>query len=227
MSSARLAPPGAGPAVIVEPPLDPCRSDAVQELRPEGWQNPSREQQPGALLRGRLVAVEMRLLPASLDEVPEARRRRLRRGGQRVVSSAARCAWQSLADLVDALQGRRAERDAPRPAGGLPQQDVALASRGPDPHPETCHASVPNGILPLAGPQPRDGGVGEPHAFLPGHGYFPSTAPTVSDASSAAASAGCVYLRVVPGSAWPSSLPIARTVSPHLKAWLAYVCRRS
>ena len=56
---------------------------------------------------------------------------------------------------------------------------------------------------------------------------LPRTAPTLSAASAIIASEGWVYLRVVWGSAWPSSLPMASTVAPVLSAMLAWVWRRS
>ena len=60
-----------GPAVPIEPPPHMCRGDPVQRLRPEGGQDPSREEDMGALPGRWLVAIEMRLLPGSLDEVAE------------------------------------------------------------------------------------------------------------------------------------------------------------
>ena len=57
--------------------------------------------------------------------------------------------------------------------------------------------------------------------------FPPSTLPRVSAASLAIASTGWVYLRVVSALAWPSSRPMASTVSPCLKAMLAWVWRRS
>ena len=74
------------------------------------------------------------------------------------------------ADLVDLLQGHRAERDAFRPAACLLQHDVALSAGRTNPDPETRDAGVPDRIFPLAGAEAGDGGIGEPHAFLACHG---------------------------------------------------------
>ena len=55
------------------------------------------------------------------------------------------------------------------------------------------------------------------------HPSPPRTATNASAASWTAASARCVYFRVVAGSLWPNSLPIVRIVSPWARATDAYL----
>ena len=71
-----------GPAEAVEPSPDLRRGDAVERLRAEGGQQLAFEQGLDALSRGRLVSLEMGLLPRTLDEVPEQRSRAPGRSGR-------------------------------------------------------------------------------------------------------------------------------------------------
>ena len=63
--------------------------------------------------------------------------------------------------------------------------------------------------------------------FLPVMAQRSRMAPTISAASTTMASSGWVYLSVVSALRCPSSRPMTRTVSPSLKAMLAWVWRRS
>ena len=197
-----------------------------ERLRSEGGKEPTIENVGYASPGRGLVPVEMRRLPRALDEFAE-RRDGARGLGCRVPLGARPALVAFPANLVDAFRGHRSERDPVGTPARPAQQDVALPAGGPDPDPEAGHPAVPDGIFPLAGTKAGDGRVGEPAALRFPHGRPPSTAPIVSAASIAMASAECVYLRVVSGLAWPSSLPIARTVSPRRSAMLACVCRRS
>ena len=160
---------GGGPAEPVEPLCYLRQGDAVERLRAEGRQQLAVEHGADALFRGRLVSVEMGVFPRTFDEVPEQRSDVSRRAAcfrHRV--RLARMAFP--ADLRDGLQRYRAKRDPSRPAASLHQQDIALPAGGPNANAEADDMAVPDRIFPLAGTKTGDGAVGEPHAFLAGHG---------------------------------------------------------
>ena len=73
---------GGGPAEPVEPASDLLGHDAVERLRAEDRQELSVEEGPDALSGGRLVPLEMRLLPRAFDEVAEQRSDALGRAGR-------------------------------------------------------------------------------------------------------------------------------------------------
>ena len=103
---------------------------------------------------GRLVALPMRRLPFSLHEVPKRRNLARRCGGLYSLRvRAARVAFPPR--LPDGHRGNRAERNTPRAPLRVLQHDPALPSCGPHPHPEPGHAPVPDGVLPVSGPQAR------------------------------------------------------------------------
>ena len=124
---------GSGPAEPVEPSPDLGRGNAVERLRAEGGQQLAVKHGLDALLRGRLVSIEMGFLPRTLDEVPEQRSRAPGRAG-RFRFGLARVAFP--AHLRDGLQRHWAKREPPRPPASVLQQDIAPPAGGPDPNPK-------------------------------------------------------------------------------------------
>ena len=208
----------------VEPEPDFRVGNTVEALRPEGREKAA-PQQRGIALPGRgLASDETRLPPFPLHEHlergPGTRRMdgplRLRACLPHVIF---------LPRLLDGHRRDRAERDALCASVSILQHDPGHPAGRAHPDPETGHASVPD-----CGARGRRREIAASVSLLrslAGIAQPPSRSPSVSAASLAIASAACVYFSVVSGSACPSSLPMASTVSPCLKAMLAWVWRRS
>ena len=159
---------GRGPAERVEPPPDPRGGNAVERDRPELRQQLAREERAVTFFRGGLVALEMRVLPLTLDELPErggaASRHALLLG---LVGDLPREAIP--ARLRDGPERHRTQGNAFRAPAGSLQPHIALPTAGPEPDPETGDAVVPDGIFPFSRTETLDGGVSQPHAFSAGH----------------------------------------------------------
>ena len=167
-----------GSTVCIEPAPDVHEGNAIQWFRPESWQKSIAKRVPRALLRRRLIAIEMCFLPRTFDEIPEQRGgalgpitpvRAVRRGSSRHGARfAANLLHRSCFDLTKGY--------SPRTAFRMQQQDKGPRARRSHPDPETGQAEVPDRIFPLTRPKTGDGGIGKrrPASSMPS----PST-PTV------------------------------------------------
>ena len=174
---------------------------------------------PDAVSRpGRLVAVEMGLLPRARHEIPEQRERR----PGRFLRLRVDVAPESLpAGLGDGLCGHRAERDALRAPACIQKQDPAPPPVGRTRTPRQA-IRLSQTVYSCSPAQRRAMAASVSFMCSPVvTGQFPTALPIFSTASSTIASAACVYFNVVSALRWPNSLPMARTFSPRLSARLA------
>ena len=166
---------GCGRAVPIKPPVDSMWGDAFETQGPEGGQQLSAEIGFHALATGGLVPVAKDRAPDGFDEVAKPR-------AGVAVATPRECGGTGGGLQFQAgtpslgnrpLRGG-SERVSPRDGvrAGTALKDVGPPARGPDADAEAGGPGVPDGVLGQFALQPRDRGVGKPHAS--GHGSGPT-----------------------------------------------------
>ena len=205
-----------GSAVIVEPSMHLGSGDLIEAQGTECRQQTGLKTLVSPQDRGRLASANAGVSPCAGSEVSEqwnrpSSRETVRHGRKALV-----------AGLPERLQGNRPERHL----HPFTKEDVTAATGRVHPNTETGNERVADRVFAIARFEPPDKTVGQFRSAV--HcAPLPRTAATASAASTTFSPARCVYLRVVPGSLWPSSRPTVRTFSPCMTAMLANVWRRS
>ena len=204
------------PAVVIEPSMYLGNGDPIEAQGTECRKQTGLKVSVSFIDCGRLASANPGVSPCAGSEVTE----QWNRPSSREPVCHERMAF--AAGLPDRLQGDRSERHF----HSFTKEDVTAAAGRVHPNTETGNERVTNSVFAIARFEPPDKSVGQFRSAV--HcASLPRTAPTVSAASATVPSERCMYLRVVPGSLWPSNRPTVRMFSPCMTAILAYVWRRS